>query len=122
MAMRRSNAGGGLGSSVVVQKPVRTGSGSASTRPAGVAQIGQAWGDHASDAKNANTGYRGERLHNPDRNFQPVKFGNEVALNVGAGGPGTGRTVMRSGSQSTHGPVDSGNPRPNPMHDALENQ
>jgi hypothetical protein len=31
-----------------------------------------------------------------------------VALNVGKGGPGTGRTVMRSGSQGTHGSVNPG--------------
>ena len=28
-----------------------------------------------------------------------TKLGNEAALNVGKGGPGAGRTVMRSGSQ-----------------------
>jgi hypothetical protein len=32
-------------------------------------------------------------------------MGNAVATNVGKGGPGAGRTVMRSGSQSQHGPI-----------------
>jgi hypothetical protein len=50
------------------------------------------------------TGYKGERLHNPEKNFQPVKFGNELATNVGRGGPGTGRTLHgQSGSQGCHG-------------------
>jgi hypothetical protein len=39
-----------------------------------------------------------------------VPFGNEVALNVGKGGPGTGRTIHHCGSQDQHGPV-SGTPR-----------
>jgi hypothetical protein len=52
------------------------------------------------------TDYRGEKLHNPERNFQPTKFGNEVALNVKGGGPGTGRTLYgQSGTQGQHGPV-----------------
>jgi hypothetical protein len=116
---KRSNAGGGYGSSVVVQPPVKTGSGSRSARPAGVAQIGNAWGDHVTNQ--GKTNYSGERLHN-DRSFQPVKFGNEVALNVGGGGPGKGRTVMPSGQQATHGPVAPGSPRPNPMHHALKGE
>lgn len=32
-----------------------------------------------------------------------VPLGNEVAKNVGAGGPGKGRTVYASGSQGKHG-------------------
>jgi hypothetical protein len=56
-----------------------------------------------------NTDYRGERLHN-DRSFQPVKFGNEVALNVGKGGCGTGRTIYASGSQGTQGATNPGSP------------
>jgi hypothetical protein len=74
-----------------------------------VAQIGNAWGNHATHE--GRTDYTGERLHN-DRNFQPVKFGNEVALNVGKGGPGAGREVMPSGGQGCHGAVNPGQPRP----------
>ena len=39
-------------------------------------------------------------------------LGNEKALDVGGGGPGTGRTVMKSGAQGTHGPTNPGSPRP----------
>jgi hypothetical protein len=78
---------------------IRTGSGSTSTRPAGTAQIGNAWGDHVTH-RGDSTGYRGEKRHGPDRNFQPTKFGNEVALNVGKGGCGTGRTIYKTGTQA----------------------
>ena len=101
--------GGGIESRVVTERPVRTGSGSRSTRPAGVAQFGQIQGDHVTNRDS--TGYRGERLHN-DRNFQPVKFGNELATNVGKGGPGTGRDVHATGSQGVHGSAAPGNPQP----------
>jgi len=122
MATHRSGhkPGGGIASRQHVQTPVRTGSGSKSTRPAGVAQIGASQGNHITNK--SETGYRGEKLHNPERNFQPVKFGNEVALNVGKGGCGTGRTIYSTGSQSQHGATNPGNPRPNTQRDALENE
>jgi hypothetical protein len=47
----RSNAGGGHGSRTVVDKPVRTGSGSKGTRPAGVSQIGYMVGEHTADPR-----------------------------------------------------------------------
>jgi hypothetical protein len=110
MAMKGSG-GGGYGSRPHVEKSVRTGSGSHSTRPAGVSQIGYQVGDKATHERGS-TGYRGEKLHNPERNFQPVKFGNELATNVGKGGPGAGRTLYgQSGQQGQHGPV-AGSPRP----------
>jgi hypothetical protein len=102
--------GGGYGSRQHVEKPVRTGSGSKSTRPAGVSQIGYMVGDHSTN-RPGSTEYRGEKLHSPERNFQPVKFGNEVALNVGKGGCGTGRTLYgQAGTQGTHGQPAQGQP------------
>ena len=121
--MRRSGvgSGGGIGMNKNVQPSVRTGSGSKSTRPAGVAQIGASQGNHITNK--SETDYRGERLHNPERNFNPVKFGNELALNVGKGGCGTGRTLYgQCGSQGTYGAVNPGSPRPNPQHDAHEQE
>ena len=109
MAMRGSG-GGGYGSRPHVEKSVRTGTGSRGTHPGGVAQLGQHTGDHTTN-RPGSSGYRGEPLHN-DRNFQPVKFGNELATNVGKGGPGAGRTLYgQSGQQGQHGPV-AGSPRP----------
>jgi hypothetical protein len=103
--------GGGPKSRNVVEPRVRTGSGSKSTRPAGVSQIGYQVGDHTTN-RPGSSGYRGEKLHGPaERNFQPVKFGNELATNVGKGGCGTGRTLYgQAGSQGTHGTPAQGAP------------
>jgi hypothetical protein len=124
MATNRSGhrPGGGIASSVNVSPRVRTGTGSRGTHPGGVAQLGQRVGDKATHGNSKGTGYRGEPLHN-NRSFHPVKFGNEVALNVGKGGCGTGRTLYgQAGSQGTHGAVNPGQPRPNTQRDALENE
>jgi len=106
--MSKGTGGGGYGSRPHVEKSVKTGTGSRSARPAGVANIGLMYGTHVTDRRESD--FRGERLHN-DRNFQPVKFGNEVALNVGKGGPGAGREVMPCGGQGQHGDV-AGTRRP----------
>src|SRR6516225_3076907 len=98
--------GGGYGSRQHVEKPVRTGSGSRSTNPGGVGQLGQKQGDHVT--RGGSSGYRGDPLHS-GRSFQPVKFGNEVALNVGPGGCGTGRTIYKTGSQGVQGATNPGN-------------
>lgn len=112
-------SGGGIGMNKNVEKPVRTGSGSKGISPGWVGQKGQLQGSHTTHG--GETGYRGEPKFT-GKNFQPVKFGNEVALNVGKGGPGTGRTTYASGSQDCHGAPEQGNPRPNPQHDPLENE
>src|SRR6516225_1264562 len=114
--MRKSGtgSGGGIGMNKNVQSSIRTGSGSKSARPAGVAQIGLMWGRHITRTGDSN--YSGEKLHN-DRNFQPTKFGNEIAANTVCK-PGGSREVMRSGSQGAHGATNPGNPRPNPRREA----
>jgi len=99
--------GGGYGSRQHVEKPVRTGTGSRSTNPGGVGQLGIKQGDHVT--RGGSSGYRGDPFH-AGRSFQPVPFGNEVALNVGKGGCGTGRTIYKTGSQGTQGNVAPGNP------------
>jgi hypothetical protein len=120
MASHRSGhrPAGGIASKVNVQPRVRTGTGSHSTRPAGVAQIGAMQGDHVTN-RAGSTGYRGERLHNPSKNFQPVPFGNQVAATTVCGVGGS-RTTSHCGSQGTHGPV-AGTPR-GPGRGILNNQ
>src|SRR5262249_45295087 len=94
----------GYGSRPHVEKPVKTGTGPRSARPAGVAQIGYAVGDHSTAHGGGPTGYKGEKLHHDNRTFQPVEFGNKLATNVGRGGPGAGRTLYgQSGQQGCHG-------------------
>jgi hypothetical protein len=107
MASHRSGhrPGGGIASTQHVKTSVKTGAGSFNARPAGVAQLGYSVGDHATHSGKS-TGYRGEKLHGPDgRNFQKVPFGNEKALDVKGGGPGPGREIYKTGTQTTHGPV-----------------
>jgi len=100
-----------------VSIPVRTGSGSRGTDPGGVGQLGNKVGSHVRGQ--SDTGYRGEPLHSGG-SFQPVPFGNQVALNVGRGGPGTGRDVHACGSQGAHGSV-AGTSRPQ-GRDILNNE
>ena len=122
MAMKGHRPGGGIASRVNVEPRVKTGTGSRGTHPGGVAQLGQHVGDKATHGNSKGAGYRGEPLHN-DKSFQPVPFGNQVALNVGKGGCGTGRTLYgQAGSQGTHGATNPGNPPPNRYRDALEQE
>ena len=95
MATNRSGhrPGGGIASRVNVQPSVRTGTGSYGTNPGGVGQLGQKQGSHIT--RHSDSDYRGDPLHS-GRSFQPVPFGNEVALNVGKGGCGTGRTIYKT--------------------------
>jgi len=99
--MAKIKSGGGIQSNKFVQPKIQTGSPRKGSSPGSADQLGQA------------TAFRKEEV---DRGpALQSKLGNEVALNVGKGGPGTGRTVMRSGSQSLHGPVNRGeSPRPEP--------
>jgi hypothetical protein len=108
--------GGGYGSRQHVEKPIHTGTGSRGTNPGGVGQLGQMQGSHVTRGEESN--YRGDPLHS-GRTFQPVPFGNEVALNVGPGGCGTGRTIYKTGSQGTQG-TNPGNPRPVPSRHIID--
>jgi hypothetical protein len=95
-----------------VSPSVRTGTGSRGTNPGYVGQLGNKQGSHVT--RGDESSYRGEIFHRGP-SFQPVPFGNEVALNVGKGGCGTGRTIYSAGSQSGssgHGPTNPGNPQP----------
>ena len=117
MANRGNIPAGGMGSRVVTERPVRVGAGSRSTNPGGVGQLGNMQGSHVTRGEDSN--YRGDPLHS-GRSFNPVPFGNQVALNVGKGGPGTGRDVHASGSQGVHGGTNPGNPRPVPARHVIE--
>jgi hypothetical protein len=79
--------------------------GSAQTRktnPATAGDFGKAIGNHVMDGRNGGTITRKDPpLHVPTKAATPM--GNAKALDVGRGGPGTGRTVHASGSQSTYG-------------------
>jgi len=105
---------GGIGSRVVTTKPIRFGESAREIRPKGVSQIGSSMGNHATDRgrtfKGAIEPVRGNLK--PPGSPGTVPLGNEVATNVGRGGPGTGRTVYATGGQGMHGRPDPGQPRP----------
>jgi|SRR6516162_3567157 len=82
--------------------------------PSYVGQLGNKQGSHVTRGQDSN--YRGEIMHRGGT--LPTKFGNEVALNVGRGGPGTGRDVHACGSQGAHGATNPGNP-PSKTQDTL---
>lgn len=103
--MAKKDSGGGLTSNKLVRPPVRTGAPAMGVRPGYPDQLGSMKGNHAMD--------RGDvpAKLTPMQTVKPpisVPLGNQVAGNVGAGGPGAGRTVMRSGSQGQHGAVNPG--------------
>jgi hypothetical protein len=101
--------GGGLGSRVNVSVPVRTGRPAIGIAPGGVSQIGSAIGNHSTD-QGSNLSYKGEKWFDGKTPAGgAVPLGNQLATNVGKGGPGTGRTVMACGSQTGVSPVRSPN-------------
>jgi hypothetical protein len=106
--LSRGSAAGGLGSNKVVRPGVRTGAAARGTSPKGVSQIGSSMGNHITDRREPATKavepvFQGRAAHGGN-----APLGNAVALNVGKGGPGTGRDVSRSGSQSCYGPSAQG--------------
>jgi hypothetical protein len=115
MAMKRGNSGhrpgGGIASRQRMEKPVKVGAGATEMRPAGVSQIVSSMGNRATNQGRTLPGavekVRGSALPAG----LSVPLGNQVAAQTKAG-PGGSRTVLRSGQQGTHGPVNPGLPRP----------
>jgi hypothetical protein len=102
--------GGGIKSRVNVETKVRTGQQKKRAIPAGVAQLGQRQGNHVM-GKADRLRYGGVEMFGGTG--VKLELGNAVALNVGKGGCGTGRTLHgQAGSQGCHGTPDAGNPMP----------
>jgi hypothetical protein len=91
----------------VVRKPVRTGAARQAAHVPGVAQQGQHVGSHATNK--GDTGYKGEPLFKGQG--YPSRLGNEVAATTQCGVGGS-RTIAKTGSQGTHGSVNSGQSTP----------
>ena len=108
MAKGRSNAGGGIRSRVVTQRPVRVGKGATRVNERGVTQIGQSLGDHITERRQTVDPVERVRA-GAMGGMGNVPLGNTVAKNVGKGGPGAGRTLYgQCGSQGQHGPSAPG--------------
>jgi hypothetical protein len=103
-------SGGGLTSNKLVRPGVKAGP--PNTRiinPFGVAQIGASQGGKLK-AEGRHTGIN-TAVPILQGTMRQVPMGNSVALNVGKGGPGTGRVVYgQSGTQraNTSGPMPQG--------------
>ena len=92
--------GSGGGNSKLVHPGIRTGSPSRGSSPGSADQLGQS------------TAFKKDKIDAGPAYNAGGKYGNELALNVGKGGPGTGRTVQPCGSEGTFGPVNPGNSAP----------
>jgi hypothetical protein len=98
----KAKSGGGITMNKNVSPGIRTGSPNKATSPGAADQIGQTV---AFKREQCDIG----QAHNASQ------LGNAKALDVGKGGPGAGRTVMRSGSKSMYGPPNRGeSPRGEP--------
>jgi len=95
----RAKSGGGATMNKNVSPPVRTGSPSKASSPAAASQLGQS------------VAFKKDECDVGPAYHSGVKLGNEKALDVGKGGPGTGRTVMKSGSQNQWGLPNQGETR-----------
>jgi hypothetical protein len=103
-AMSKAKSGGGPNMNKNVRVPIRSGPPNTKViSPAASANIGISKGNHAES---------GTVRRPPEPLVQgtrpQVAMGNAKALDVGKGGPGSGRTVYRSGSQSQHGAANPG--------------
>jgi hypothetical protein len=100
---------GGRGSKVVRPTGTRDGQKAFGVSPRGVAQIGYSVGNHVTEGQSGQSRlpYKGEQWLDKPPIAMPL--GNEIAKNVGKGGPGVGREVFKCGSQGTSGPTRSPN-------------
>jgi hypothetical protein len=103
--MKKVNSGGGIASNKHVSIPVRVGGPARKVKPAGAAQFGRAQGAMRDGAKVTSRNSAEPVFCGPLPGVGSQKLGNEVAGNIGAGGPGAGRVVRRSGFQSPTPPV-----------------
>jgi hypothetical protein len=108
--MASNKKGGGLGSRVVREVGVRTGTSARVMSPRGVSQIGSSMGNHVTES-----GKKGQSVEPVRGAALPaglsVPLGNALATNVAGGGPGKGRNLYgQSGSNKTYGPTNPGVP------------
>jgi hypothetical protein len=116
MATNRSGhqPAGGIASNKITQQSVRTGKPARQWHQGGVSQFGESVGAHTTNKGESN--YRGDPVRGSYRSAGTpgsVPLGNQLATNVGVGGPGKGRTLYgQSGFQGMHGAPNPGNAPP----------
>jgi hypothetical protein len=111
MAKTGNRKGGGSGSAVVREVGNGVGQRANEMRPRGVSQIGSALGNHRTDASGKASRAVEAVKGRPLPAGLSVPLGNAVSLNVGKGGPGTGRRLYgQSGSNKQYGSANPGVP------------
>lgn len=102
MANKSGKAGGGIRSKVNVSPPVRYGQPAHRKRTEGVSRIGQSTGNKTTEHHRIISNV--EKVEGGVmKGVGSVPLGNEVAKNVGGGGPGKGRTLYgQSGTNKCH--------------------
>jgi hypothetical protein len=102
MGKQNGVSGGGIESNKVVQTPVRYGQPANGVNPGAVSYAGNHIGNHSTEGNGARQdgGATPWNTNLPHNAAQPL--GNEVAGNIGRGGPGTGRIVHGCGSKGRH--------------------
>jgi hypothetical protein len=110
MKMARAKlSGGGIQSSVNRKVGVKAGPANTNVvSPRGVSQYGYATGSEIARTGSYTT--KNTSLPVIERKAGEQVLGNAKALDVGAGGVGTGRTIYKSGYQSLYGQAVQGSP------------
>jgi hypothetical protein len=112
---KSSGAGGGINSNKVRQVGVRTGAAAQGIRPGYPDNLGNMRGTHVTRGGIEGGGGDLPAKLTPMGTVKPpisVKLGNELATNVGGGGPGAGRTIYKTGMQMQYGAAVSNRPAP----------
>jgi hypothetical protein len=105
--MPKKISGGGIQSSKLVKVGVKTGPATTNVvNPRGVSQLGYSTGSEIARTGSYTT--KNTSLPVFERKAGEQQLGNAKALDVGAGGVGTGRTIYKSGYQSLYGQVVQG--------------
>lgn len=117
MARNTTKAGGGINSRVNREVGNRYGNRASIVNPRSVSQIGSSIGNKSTETGKVRGNptevfYQGRK---PAGGPGGVPLGNEIATNVGGGGPGKGRNLWgKSGTNCVTGPVNPGVPENRP--------
>jgi hypothetical protein len=101
--MARAKSGGGISMSKNVKVSVHGGSRTTNVvSPGGVSEYGTALGSKLNRTGSYTSQSYAKPMIEANKPL-PVAFGNAKATDVGKSGPGTGRTIHRTGTQMMHG-------------------
>jgi hypothetical protein len=109
--MAKKDSGGGLTLNKNVRPSVRTGSAATGVRPGYPDLLGNMRGSHVTDGRDLSAKLTPMQTVKPPAGGGQM-LGNQKALDVGKGGPGTGRVVMATGSQKQYGAANPGERKP----------